>query len=92
MNSRQQVLGADSPKEDFVEKLNRVFQRLARLDAIGVKCPLRQSGECHCSSCPISQISDPEGERHQLCHAGVEEERIVMLSRVANLGLAPSGV
>lgn len=87
------ILTDKSPPAQFRERLSRLHKRLEMLTAMGVTCPLREEGECHCASCPISQINEPDGERHRLCKQGVEEERTVMLSRVASLGLlAPSGV
>jgi hypothetical protein len=72
-----------STKEQFERGFSRLNRWAVRLDGAGIKCPLREAGECHCSACPISQAHEPEGERYSLCRQGVEEERMVMLARVA---------
>lgn len=89
---KKAMVGLNSSSEEFRNAFSKLAKRFARLDKMGITCPLRDAGECHCSSCPISQVNDPDGQRRSLCKAGVEEERLVMLARVSTLGLAPSGV
>lgn len=90
-SSRKQ-LTSESSREEFDAAWKRMLQWGNRLEAIGVVCPLRFTGECHCSSCPISQANDPDGEMSSLCKQGIEEEKLTMLERVKQLDLVPSGV
>jgi hypothetical protein len=89
---RGRNLTLNSTAEQFRAGFKRLLNWANRLDGAGIKCPLREAGECHCTACPISQAHDPEGERYSLCRQGVEEERMVMLARIAqHPELIPSG-
>jgi hypothetical protein len=85
-------LTVKSSAAQFATGFRRLQNWANRLDGAGIKCPLREAGECHCSACPISQAHDPEGERYSLCRQGIEEERMVMAARIAhNPELIPAG-
>lgn len=89
---RGRNLSLNSTAEQFAQGFKRLSAWAARLDGAGIKCPLREAGECHCTACPVSQVHEPEGERYSLCRQGVEEERTVMMARIAHHPeLIPSG-
>jgi hypothetical protein len=89
---RGRNLSLNSTAAQFAAGFKRLQIWAARLDGAGIKCPLREAGECHCTACPVSQAHNPEGERYSLCRQGVEEERIVMLARTAqHPELIPTG-
>lgn len=85
-------LALDSTPEQFAAGFKRLSRWINRLYGAGITCPLREAGECHCSACPVSQARNPEGERYSLCKQGVEEERLVMMARIAgHPELIPAG-
>lgn len=90
--SGRKAITVKSTAEEFDAAFRRLNRWFARLTKMGISCPLRESGECHCSACPISQLHNPDAERHLLCKQGVEEERTIMLARVSRAEPAASGV
>lgn len=91
-DSSRKPLTTASTREELAVAWQRILNWGNRLESMGISCPLRFTGECHCSSCPISQANDPDAELQSLCKQGIEEEKLTMLQRVIQLGAVPSGV
>lgn len=81
------ALSVDSPLEEITARLARLMKGEGRLAEMGITCPLKESGECSCSACPVSQLSHPEESKAALCRLGQEQERLVMMSLAKTHGL-----
>lgn len=62
-----------------MDRLGRLMRSEGRLADMGITCPLKASGECNCSACPVSQL-DTDDALGALCRVGQEQERATMLS------------
>lgn len=81
------ALSTDSSLEEITRRLSTLLRMEGRLQERGVTCPLKESGECNCSACPVNQLDHPEQEISRLCRVGMEQERVVMLSLAKTHGL-----
>ena len=85
------ALSVDSSIEEITARLATLLRREGRLAEMGISCPLKASGECNCSACPVSQLNHPEEAISALCRVGMEQERAVMLSLAKTNGLLGDG-
>lgn len=73
------ALSTDSSQEEIMARIARLTRSEGRLAEMGITCPLKASGECSCTACPVSQL-DTDEALGALCRVGQEQERLVMLS------------
>jgi hypothetical protein len=85
------ALSVDSSAQEITDRLSELLRREGRLEEMGISCPLKESGECNCSACPVSQLDHPEEAISALCRVGMEQERAVMLSLAKTNGLVGDG-
>jgi hypothetical protein len=75
-STRPTIVSIDASEDELVDRLSSLLRREGRLFELGITCPLKENGDCHCSVCPISQHEDPEARLHRLCQVGREQELV----------------
>lgn len=91
-NGWGQRVSVETPIDELRARLVGLVKREGRLDAMGVKCPLKDNPEMSCLACPFSKAEQPELEGEcQLCRIGVGQEHISTLILAKQAGPCGQG-
>lgn len=59
------------------DRLGQLVQREARLDSIGITCPLKDCEDMTCLACPFTEAGNDEERKAALCQIGQQQEIVL---------------
>lgn len=81
------VISIESTTEELQFRLRDLLEREARLDSLGITCPLKDQPEASCLACPVCKLGDPDSRMGALCRVGQEQERCLTMIHAQACGV-----
>jgi hypothetical protein len=81
------VVSIESSEDELYARLQELLKREARLDAVGITCPLKDMPDASCLACPVCKLGDPNSRLSALCRVGQEQERVMTMVAAKQVGV-----